>query len=172
MMSNSAALSTSASAITFFKATSATYYVHVPAEAATQGQFLNTAVLADMMENAQSKLTLPKQWQGKAGGYPLTKKQHLYNNIIEDLDQRDLGWRADIVESTGKKHCSQLCDILWYISPYHGRFIERSTKEQHHVLLRVPMISCFISLISHSSCTIRATTNTCTVFKPSSLGRE
>ena len=139
--SNSASLSTSASAITFFKASNATYYVHVSAEAATQGQMINIAVLADMMENAQSELTLPKQWQAKEGSYPLTKKQLLYNSIIQDLDQRDLGWRAAIVESTGKKHCQQLCDILWYISPYHGRFIERSTKEQHKVLLQECVVS-------------------------------
>ena len=54
-----------------------------------------------------------------------TRKDKLYNAVVENLKNRGLQWRSDEVESSGVNFVKSLTEVLWYIDGHHATFSSR-----------------------------------------------
>ena len=67
-------------------------------------------------------------------GDEINEKSKLRNKVIDYLEALELGWDASVAESTGKTFVNELHTVLWCISPWHSKFIERGTTERTSIL--------------------------------------
>jgi hypothetical protein len=51
----------------------------------------------------------------------ISKKDKLYNDLINVLEQLSLGWINVSHESIGNNFINRLTDLLWYIDPHHEK---------------------------------------------------
>jgi hypothetical protein len=51
----------------------------------------------------------------------ISKKDKLYNDLINVLEQLSLGWINGSHESIGNNFINRLTDLLWYIDPHHEK---------------------------------------------------
>jgi hypothetical protein len=73
------------------------------------------------MENSK-KLKLPPK------KYIYSRKDLLYNDLINILEQSSLGWTGGTHESIGNNLVNRLVDLLWYIDPHHEKLKNRGYK--------------------------------------------
>ena len=64
-------------------------------------------------------------------------KDRMKNKVIDLLEQKQLGWSASYVDTTGRKFVDLLTDVLWYLNGCHKSLEGRR--------LSVPHIFCDIS---------------------------
>jgi hypothetical protein len=67
-------------------------------------------------------------------GDEINDKSKLRNKCIDYLEDLQLGWDASVAQSTGKTFVHELHSVLWAISPWHSKFIERGTQERTFIL--------------------------------------
>ena len=69
----------------------------------------------DILMNAQRSLCQPKL-PSKITRERMTKKEVLFNDVVDFLQSQELSWPGtDVAEGAGKKFVSSLVDCLWYL---------------------------------------------------------
>ena len=54
-----------------------------------------------------------------------TAKDKLYNSILSYLEEQDLSWKSDEIESQGKTFVRKLTNVLWTIDGHHHIFMKQ-----------------------------------------------
>ena len=101
-------------------------------EAAAPRTGVRPRVFDEMMRGASSELHLPEPVSSLQRS--LNQKEELHNEIISYLHNNGLGWRQDLVSTTGANIVKQLCHILWLLSPYHSELHQRGSNEHRSIL--------------------------------------
>lgn len=70
----------------------------------------------EIMMAKSKQLCLPKSNE------PRIERDKIYNDIIEYLKQKNVGWSSSIVESVGGKFAKLLTDIMWHITSHFDFF--------------------------------------------------
>ena len=58
----------------------------------------------------------------------MTKKEHLYNDVIECIEKLDVAWNRFEVDEAGKNFVLTLVEALWYIDGHHHVFEKQGCK--------------------------------------------
>ena len=74
--------------------------------------------------SAQHVQSLPKRIEKEK----LTKRDDLYNDVLEFLEKEGVAWYTSEVDGAGKRFVSALVDTLWYIDGHHDVFEKQSCK--------------------------------------------
>jgi len=61
-------------------------------------------------------------WPEKYKNVCKNNRQKLYNDIIELLQEKNLGWTKQNVLSEGRPFVMQLSDIIWQLDGHHEKF--------------------------------------------------
>ena len=65
-------------------------------------------------------------WPDKIEIICKNNKQKLHNDLIDLLQQKELGWMKENVLSEGKPFVTQLVDILWQLDGHHDKLAAQS----------------------------------------------
>lgn len=77
-----------------------------------------------VLMSAQHVQSLPKRIEKDK----MTKRDDLYNDVLEFLEKEDVAWYRSEVDGAGKRFVSALVDTLWYIDGHHDVFEKQSCK--------------------------------------------
>ena len=75
--------------------------------------------------NQAREVVLPKKLV-PLSGKTLRGDQTLYNDVLDLLAKKKVGWSPDIVKTTGEKFVKTLSDTLWTLDPHQKNFADRS----------------------------------------------